>query len=93
MPFRVGYRFSVKDYGVGIPEEEVYKITKAFYMVNPCSRSRNGAGLGWLSREEILLLHHSRLEIESEPGKGSCFSFVPCGKIGAPKLPGGATGG
>ena len=72
-----GYRFSVKDHGVGIPEEELHKITKAFYMVDKSrSRSRNGAGLGLALCEEILLLHHSRLEIESEPGKGSCFSFV-----------------
>ena len=80
-----GYRFSVKDHGVGIPEEEVYKITKAFYMVDKSrSRSRNGAGLGLALCEEILLLHHSRLEIESEPGKGSCFSFVLPWEDGAP---------
>ena len=80
-----GYRFSVKDYGVGITEEEVYKITKAFYMVDKSrSRSRNGAGLGLALCEEILLLHHSRLEIESEPGKGSCFSFVLPWEDGAP---------
>ena len=67
----------MKDHGVGIPEEELHKITKAFYMVDKSrSRSRNGAGLGLALCEEILLLHHSRLEIESEPGKGSCFSFV-----------------
>ena len=80
-----GDRFSVKDHGVGIPEEEVYKITKAFYMVDKSrSRSRNGAGLGLALCEEILLLHHSRLEIESEPGKGSCFSFVLPWEDGAP---------
>ena len=72
-----GYRFSVRDYGVGIPEEELSKITKAFYMVDKSrSRSRNGAGLGLALCAEILSLHGSRLEIESEPGKGSCFSFV-----------------
>ena len=42
-----GYRFEVKDHGVGIPKEEQHKITKAFYMVDKSrSRSRNGAGLG-----------------------------------------------
>ena len=40
------------------------------------SRSRNGAGLGLALCAEILSLHGSRLEIESETGKGSCFSFV-----------------
>lgn len=72
-----GYRFSVRDYGVGIAEDELHKITKAFYMVDKSrSRSRNGAGLGLALCEEILHLHHSRLEIESEPGKGSCFGFL-----------------
>ena len=40
------------------------------------SRSRNGAGLGLALCTEILTLHGSRLEIDSEPGKGTCMSFV-----------------
>ena len=72
-----GYRFEVKDHGVGIPKEEQHKITKAFYMVDKSrSRSRNGAGLGLALCAEILELHGSRLEIDSEPGKGTCMSFV-----------------
>lgn len=72
-----GYRFEIRDHGVGIPKEEQNKITKAFYMVDKSrSRSRNGAGLGLALCAEILQLHGSRLEIESEPGKGSCISFV-----------------
>ena len=72
-----GYRFEVKDVGVGIPREEQKNITKAFYMVDKSrSRSKNGAGLGLALCAEILLLHGSKLEIESEPGKGSCISFV-----------------
>ncbi|MBQ6886585.1 MAG: HAMP domain-containing histidine kinase [Lachnospiraceae bacterium] len=72
-----GYRFEVKDYGVGIPPEEQRKITKAFYMVDKSrARSKNGAGLGLALCAEILSLHHSELEIESEPGKGTCISFV-----------------
>lgn len=72
-----GYRFAVRDYGIGIPEEEQRKITKAFYMVDKSrARSKNGAGLGLALCAEILKIHHSELEIESEAGKGSCFSFV-----------------
>ncbi|MCM1252177.1 MAG: HAMP domain-containing histidine kinase [Clostridium sp.] len=72
-----GYRFSVKDYGIGIPEEEQRKITKAFYMVDKSrARSKNGAGLGLALCVEILKIHHSELEIESKTGEGSCFSFV-----------------
>lgn len=72
-----GYLFQVRDHGMGIPKEEQDKITKAFYMVDKSrSRSRNGAGLGLALCSEILYLHGSRLEIESEPGKGTCMSFV-----------------
>lgn len=72
-----GYRFAVKDYGVGIPKEEQRKITKAFYMVDKSrARNKNGAGLGLALCTQILALHHSDLEILSEPGKGSCISFV-----------------
>lgn len=72
-----GYRFAIRDYGIGIPEEEQHKITKAFYMVDKSrARSKNGAGLGLALCAEILKIHHSELEIESEAGKGSCFSFV-----------------
>lgn len=72
-----GYRFAVRDYGIGIPEEEQHKITKAFYMVDKSrARSKNGAGLGLALCVEILKIHNSELEIESEAGQGSCFSFV-----------------
>lgn len=72
-----GYEFRVKDYGVGIPEEELKKVTEAFYMVDKSrSRSRNGAGLGLALCVEILRLHHSELKIESKVGEGTCMSFV-----------------
>lgn len=72
-----GYRFLVRDYGIGIPDKELQKITKAFYMVDKSrARSRNGAGLGLALCTEILALHDSALEIKSAPGKGTEVSFV-----------------
>ena len=72
-----GYRFIIRDYGIGIPKEELLKITKAFYMVDKSrARSRNGAGLGLALCTEILSLHNSVLEIESTPGEGTGISFV-----------------
>lgn len=72
-----GYRFAVKDYGVGIPEEECRKITEAFYMVDKSrSRQNNGAGLGLALCTQILSLHDSELIIESKPGEGSLIGFV-----------------
>ena len=72
-----GYEFCVKDYGVGIPEEELQRVTEAFYMVDKSrSRSKNGAGLGLALCVEILRLHESELWIESTVGEGTCMSFV-----------------
>ena len=72
-----GYRMAVRDYGIGIPEEEQHKIVKAFYMVDKSrARSKNGAGLGLALCAEILKIHRSQLQIESKVGEGSCFSFV-----------------
>lgn len=71
------YAFCVRDYGVGIPEEELKKVTEAFYMVDKSrSRSKNGAGLGLALCVEILRLHGSELEIESTVGEGTSISFV-----------------
>ena len=72
-----GYRFAVKDSGIGIPAEEIDKITQAFYMVDKSrARSKNGAGLGLALCVEILKLHKSSLEIDSTPGEGTCISFL-----------------
>lgn len=72
-----GYRIAVRDFGIGIPEAEQHKIVKAFYMVDKSrARSKNGAGLGLALCAEILKIHHSKLQIESKVGEGSCFSFV-----------------
>lgn len=72
-----GYEFWVKDYGEGIPEEELQRVTEAFYMVDKSrSRSRNGAGLGLALCVEILRLHESELWIDSTVGQGTCMSFV-----------------
>ena len=72
-----GYRFEIKDYGVGIPEEEQKNVVKAFYMVDKSrARSKNGAGLGLALCVEILRLHGSVLKIESQAGEGTCMSFI-----------------
>ncbi len=72
-----GYRFTVRDFGIGIPAEELSKITQAFYMVDKSrSRSRNGAGLGLALCTEILAKHGSKLDIESTSGEGTVAGFI-----------------
>ncbi len=67
-----GYRITVTDQGRGIPEEELDKITEAFYMVDKSrSRAQGGAGLGLALCKEIAALHRGELRFESQVGLGT----------------------
>ncbi len=64
--------FTVTDEGIGIPKEEIEKITQAFYMVDKVrSRASGGAGLGLALCVEIAKLHRGNLRITSETGVGT----------------------
>ena len=66
------YRISVKDEGIGIPQEEISRITEAFFMVDKSrSRAQHGAGLG----HRIAEIHGSTLHFESELNKGTLVWF------------------
>lgn len=66
------YVFCVRDHGRGIPEEEIKKITEAFYMVDKSrARAQNGAGLGLALSDKIAHMHGSRLEFKSIVGSGT----------------------
>lgn len=74
---KAGYIFTVEDFGCGIPEAELAKITEAFYMIDKSrSRSRQGAGLGLALCAEIAKLHDTQLKFESTAGKGTKASFI-----------------
>jgi len=66
----------VKDYGRGIPSEDIGRIFERFYRVEK-SRSKNkgGTGLGLAIVKHIIELHHSKVKVQSEVDKGSIFSF------------------
>lgn len=62
----------VIDNGQGIPEEDIDKITEAFYMVDKSrSRSEGGAGLGLALVSKIVKLHEGKMNIESVVGSGT----------------------
>jgi signal transduction histidine kinase len=65
---------SIIDNGIGISEENLSHIKEKFYRVSKNDWD-NSLGLGLSIVERILTLHNSHLEIESEIGKGSKFSF------------------
>ena len=62
----------VADEGVGIPKEEIDKITQAFYMVDKVrSRASGGAGLGLALCLEIVSAHRGVMRFESEAQQGT----------------------
>lgn len=68
---------AVRDNGCGIPEEEIPRVTEAFYMVDKArSRKAGGNSLGLALCSRIAELHGADLRIESEPGKGTEVSVV-----------------
>ena len=70
-------RFAVSDEGEGIAPEHLGKLTERFYRVDRArSRQTGGAGLGLAIVKHALSHHDTQLEVQSELGKGSCFSFV-----------------
>lgn len=67
------FLIEVKDEGVGIPKEEIEKITQAFYMVDKVrSRANGGAGLGLALCAEIVSAHRGKMRFESRLGEGTC---------------------
>ncbi|MEC0330529.1 HAMP domain-containing sensor histidine kinase [Paenibacillus macerans] len=61
-----GIVIEVIDYGKGIPDKDIEKITEAFYVVDKSrSKELGGIGLGLSICSQIARLHHARLHIES----------------------------
>lgn len=67
--------FSVADTGIGISLEDMEKITAGFYRTHESQSAAAGFGLGLRITNDLLALHGSALQISSEKGKGSRFSF------------------
>ncbi len=67
-------RVSVIDYGVGISAENIDKVTKKFFRTEEHAWD-NSMGLGLAIVKQILKLHNTTLEIQSQEHKGSTFSF------------------
>lgn len=67
-----GYEIKVVDNGRGIPQEEIARITEAFYMVDKSrSRKEGGAGIGMALCQKIITLHQGELKIDSKLGEGT----------------------
>jgi signal transduction histidine kinase len=69
-------RFSVRDEGLGIPLEQQDRVFEKFYRLDPdMTQGVGGTGLGLYICRELIEGMAGEIWVESEPGRGSTFSF------------------
>jgi two-component system phosphate regulon sensor histidine kinase PhoR len=67
----------VADNGAGIERREQKRIFEKFYRIDDrLSRQREGSGLGLTIVQHVMAAHGGRVEVDSEPGRGSTFTLV-----------------
>jgi signal transduction histidine kinase/DNA-binding response OmpR family regulator len=73
---------SVQDTGIGIAGGQLAHIFNRFYQADdPREKARQGTGIGLALTREIVLLHHGKIDVHSQAGKGSEFVIqLPLGK-------------
>lgn len=75
----VTLQVSVTDTGIGITPEQLSRIFNGFTQAESSTTRRfGGSGLGLVICQRLVALMGSELRVDSEPGRGSCFSFELC---------------
>jgi len=85
LPLKEGkyVKWSVKDHGVGIPQENLQRILDPYFTTKPTATAR-GKGLGLAICYSIVKRHDGFIGVKSEPGVGSTFSvYLPASPQGA----------
>jgi signal transduction histidine kinase/CheY-like chemotaxis protein len=74
-PTNYKINFKIKDTGVGMTPEQLEKIFLPFEQVGDTKKQSEGTGLGLTISQEIVQMMGSKLEVKSQVGEGSIFSF------------------
>jgi PAS domain S-box-containing protein len=74
--------FTIKDTGIGIPEQMISRLTDPFVQVDGSkTREHNGTGLGLAISKKLIELMGGELTIDSIEGQGSTFFFSVFGEV------------
>ena len=68
-----GLEIDVRDFGVGIPEDELPKISQRFFRASTSSGIQ-GTGIGLNLVKSFIAMHSGVMEISSQKGEGSTFT-------------------
>ena len=67
----------MEDTGIGIPKEKQEKVFEQFFQdENSPMQINQGTGIGLSLVSEFVKLHKGKITLESEVGKGSCFTVM-----------------
>ncbi|MEK9628106.1 MAG: ATP-binding protein [Nitrospinota bacterium] len=69
-------KISISDTGIGISEKDLERIFEPFQRVQPSGTEIEGTGIGLSISKQLLKTMRGSIEVESEPGKGSCFNIT-----------------
>lgn len=76
----------VRDSGIGIAAEEIPRLFERFHRIEGAqARTHEGSGIGLALVQELMRLHQGRIDVDSEPGRGTRFTLrLPFGHAHLP---------
>ncbi|MDQ8179489.1 ATP-binding protein [Pelagicoccus sp. SDUM812005] len=82
---KVALQYTVVDSGLGIPEDKMERLFKAFSQIDSSNtRKYGGTGLGLAISKRLVNQMNGDIAVSSQPGQGSSFSFSIAAKIATP---------
>lgn len=84
----VELHFQIRDTGIGIPQDKIKNIFKAFSQLGPSqSSNQRGTGLGLVIAGELVEMMGGKIGVESTPEVGTTFYFTICFPLGSTEAP------